>query len=35
MRFDDLRGILRYVPQFRQRIFVIALDGAVMRQPNS
>lgn len=34
MRFDDLRGILRYVPQFRQRIFVIALDGAVMRQPN-
>jgi amino-acid N-acetyltransferase len=34
MRFDDLRGILRYVPQFRQRIFVIALDGAVMQQPN-
>ncbi len=34
MRFDDLRGILRYVPQFRQRIFVIALDGALMRQPN-
>ena len=34
MRFDDIRGILRYVPQFRQRIFVIALDGAVMRQPN-
>jgi amino-acid N-acetyltransferase len=34
MRFDDLRGILRYVPQFRQRIFVIALDGTVMRQGN-
>jgi amino-acid N-acetyltransferase len=32
MRFDDLRGILRYVPQFRQRIFVIALDGALMNQ---
>ncbi|MDB6073743.1 MAG: argA [Verrucomicrobiaceae bacterium] len=34
MRFEDLRGILRYVPQFRDRIFVIALDGALMRQPN-
>ncbi len=34
MRFDDLRGILRYVPQFRQRTFVIALDGGVMRQAN-
>ncbi len=34
MRFEDLRGILRYVPQFRDRIFVIALDGAVMRQAN-
>ena len=31
-RFEDLRGILRYVPQFRQRVFVIALDGALMRQ---
>ena len=34
MRFEDLRGILRYVPQFRDRIFVIALDGALMRQPS-
>ena len=34
MKFEDLRGILRYVPQFRDRIFVIALDGALMRQPN-
>ena len=32
-RFEDLRGILRYVPQFRQRVFVIAIDGALMRQP--
>lgn len=32
-RFEDLRGILRYVPQFRQRAFVIAIDGAVMHQP--
>lgn len=34
MRFEDLRGILQYVPQFKERIFVIALDGAVMRLPN-
>ena len=33
-KFEDLRGILQYVPQFRERIFVIALDGAVMRLPN-
>ena len=32
-RFEDLRGILRYVPQFRQRVFVIAFDGALMQQP--
>ncbi len=32
-RFEDLRGILRYVPQFRQRVFVIAIDGALMHQP--
>lgn len=33
-RFEDLRGILRYVPQFRQRVFVIAIDGALMSQPS-
>lgn len=32
-RFEDLRGILRYVPQFRQRVFVIAIDGALLEQP--
>jgi amino-acid N-acetyltransferase len=34
VKFEDLRGILQYVPQFRERTFVIALDGAVMRLPN-
>jgi amino-acid N-acetyltransferase len=29
-RLTDLRGILRYVPQFRDRVFVIAVDGAVV-----
>lgn len=32
-RFEDLRGILHYVPQFRQKVFVIAFDGALMTQP--
>src|SRR5258708_22482169 len=30
----DLREILRYVPQFRDKIFVIALDGAVVADDN-
>jgi amino-acid N-acetyltransferase len=34
MQLTDLRGILRYVPQFRDRVFVIALDGAVVEDDN-
>ncbi len=30
MKFRDLRAILQYVPQFRGRTFVVALDGAVV-----
>ena len=30
----DLREILRYVPQFRDKIFVIAMDGAVVEDDN-
>lgn len=30
LRLTDLREILRYVPRFRDRTFVIALDGAVV-----
>ncbi len=30
----DLREILRYVPQFRDKVFVIALDGAVVAHDN-
>src|SRR5216684_5296079 len=33
-RLTDLREILRYVPQFRDRVFVIALDGAVVEDDN-
>ena len=34
MRPTDLRGILRYVPQFREKTFVIAADGAVVGDDN-
>jgi len=33
MNFSDLRAILQYVPQFRGRTFVVALDGAVIDSP--
>jgi amino-acid N-acetyltransferase len=33
-RLTDLREILRYVPRFRDRVFVIALDGAVVADDN-
>ena len=34
LRLPDLREILRYVPQFRDRIFVIAMDGAIVEDDN-
>jgi amino-acid N-acetyltransferase len=34
MRLTDLRGILRYVPQFREKTFVVAVDGAVVDDDN-
>jgi amino-acid N-acetyltransferase len=34
LRLTDLREILRYVPRFRDRVFVIALDGAVVEDDN-
>ncbi len=30
----DLRGILKYIPRFRDQIFVISLDGAVIADEN-
>src|SRR5271155_3538815 len=33
-RLVDLREILRYVPQYRDKIFVIAFDGAVVEYDN-
>jgi amino-acid N-acetyltransferase len=34
LRLTDLREILRYVPRFRDRVFVIAVDGAVVEDEN-
>jgi amino-acid N-acetyltransferase len=34
MRPTDLRGILRYVPQFREKTFVVAVDGAIVADDN-
>src|SRR5438309_5628747 len=34
LRLADLREILRYVPQYRDRVFVIAVDGAVVEDAN-
>src|SRR5947209_7846992 len=34
MRLTDLREILRYVPQYRDKTFVIALDGALVEEDN-
>lgn len=34
MKVADLRGILQYVPRFRDRIFVVAIDGEIVASPN-
>lgn len=34
MKLTDLRAILHYVPQFRDRIFIIAVDGSIVRDEN-
>lgn len=30
----DLRGILQYIPQFRERTFIISVDGAIVTDEN-
>ena len=34
MKVSDLRGILQYVPRFREKIFVVAIDGDVIASEN-
>lgn len=34
MKPTDLRGILQYIPRFREKTFVLAIDGAVVTDEN-
>ena len=34
MKLTDLRGILQYIPQFREKTFVINVDGAIVPSEN-
>ena len=34
MKVSDLRGILQYVPRFREKIFVVEIDGDVIASEN-
>lgn len=34
MKLTDLRGILQYIPQFRDKTFILALDGAIVTDEN-
>lgn len=34
MKPTDLRGILQYIPQFRDKVFLIAIDGAIVADDN-
>jgi amino-acid N-acetyltransferase len=34
MKLTDLRGILQYVPQFREKTFILAVDAGIVRDEN-
>ena len=34
MKLTDLRGILQYIPRFREKVFVISVDGAIVTSEN-
>ena len=34
MKLPELRGILQYVTRFREKIFVIAVDGQILASEN-
>jgi amino-acid N-acetyltransferase len=34
VKLTDLRGILQYVPQFREKTFIIAVDAIIVREEN-
>jgi amino-acid N-acetyltransferase len=34
VKLTDLRGILRYIPQFREKTFILGVDGAIVTDEN-
>jgi len=34
VKLTDLRGILQYIPRFREKIFIISVDGAIVTSEN-
>ena len=34
MKLTDLRGILQYIPRFREKTFVISIDGGIVTDEN-
>jgi amino-acid N-acetyltransferase len=34
VKLTDLRGILQYIPRFREKVFVISVDGAIVTSEN-
>jgi amino-acid N-acetyltransferase len=34
VKFTDLRGILQYIPRFREKVFVVSVDGAIVTDEN-
>jgi len=34
VKHSDLRGILRYIPKFRRKIFVVSVDGGMVEDDN-
>lgn len=34
MKLTDLRGILRYIPHYREKTFILAIDGAIVTDEN-
>jgi len=34
VKLTDLRGILQYIPQFREKTFIISVDGAIVTNEN-
>ena len=34
MKYDDIRGILRYVPQVRGQTFIVLIDSGIIEHEN-